>query len=140
MRGSFARKGRDMNMSEAKKRILVIGDDEYLIKMLTYLFMSRGVEVEGADCGISAFERLKIWRPDLITVDLMMPGMNGFEFCEKVKSDGEFKDIPVIAISVMAEYPNRENLLELGACDYVQKPFKTSVLIEKIENILKLNP
>ena len=127
-------------MPETKKRILVIDDDEYLIKMLTYLFMSRGVEVESADCGISAFERLKIWRPHLITVDLMMPGMNGFEFCEKVKSDGEFKDIPVIAISVMAEHPNKEKLLELGACDYVQKPFKTSLLIEKIENVLKLNP
>jgi DNA-binding response OmpR family regulator len=98
--------------------------------------MSRGLKVETAINGIEAFDEIKKKRPDIIILDLMMPGMDGFEFCEKIKADSQYKDIPVIVVSALPSSSNRTRLLSMGAADYIQKPFDSSELVNRIEEVL----
>lgn len=123
-------------MSINEKLALVVENEQVMGRMLSYLFMSRGLKVETAINGIEAFEEIKKKRPDIIILDLMMPGMDGFEFCEKIKADSQYKDIPVIVVSALPSSSNRTRLLSMGAADYIQKPFDSSELVNRIEEVL----
>ena len=114
-----------------EKVILIIDDDEKLSKMLGFLFTAKGFKVEYAKSGGDAFEALNRMRPNVIILDIMMPGMDGFEVCKKFKEKEEIKDIPVIMLSALPSAQNREKSLELGAYSYFEKPFKSMDLVAK---------
>ncbi|MDH3974352.1 MAG: response regulator [Deltaproteobacteria bacterium] len=119
-----------------EKLALVVENEQVMGRMLSYLFMSRGLKVTTAINGIEAFEKIEQKRPDIIILDLMMPGMDGFEFCEKIKKDPKHGDIPVVIVSALPSSSNRTKLLSMGAVEYIQKPFDSSELVNKIEEIL----
>jgi len=120
-----------------KKRILLIEDEEdiaALLKLQADLFgFKLHVEVDGVN-GFRAVERE---RPDLVILDVMLPGQNGLDVCRKIKSHNELKSIPVIMLTAKADELDVVLGLELGADDYVTKPFSPKVLFSRIKAILR---
>lgn len=120
-----------------QKRILLIEDEEdiaTLLKLQAELFGYKlHVEVDGVN-GYRAVEREK---PDLVILDVMLPGQNGFDVCRKIKSHAELKNIPVVMLSAKGEELDIILGLELGADDYISKPFSPKVLFSRIKAILR---
>ncbi|MDT8316619.1 MAG: response regulator [bacterium] len=119
-------------MGENKERhILFVDDDGHLAKMMTFLFMANGFNLETAKNGLDALEVLKRIKPEAIILDVMMPLMNGFECLKQIKENKALKDIPVIVLSALPSVDNQKKALSLGAYDYIVKPFRSSELIKK---------
>lgn len=120
-----------------KKRLLLIEDEEdiaSLIKLQAELYgYKMHVEVDGVN-GFRAIEREK---PDLVILDIMLPGQNGFDVCRKMKGLPDLKNIPVIILSAKGEELDVVLGLELGADDYVPKPFSPKVLFSRIKAVLR---
>jgi two-component system, OmpR family, alkaline phosphatase synthesis response regulator PhoP len=120
-----------------KKRILLIEDEEdiaSLIKLHAELSNYKlHVEVDGIN-GLRAVEREK---PDLVILDIMLPGQNGLDVCRKIKSNPELRNIPVVILSAKGEELDVILGLELGADDYVPKPFSPKVLFSRIKAVLR---
>lgn len=121
------------------KTIFIIDDNEKIIKMLTFLFETKGFLIETAKDGMEALEKLEIINPGVIIVDMMMPRMNGMEFCEIINKKGTIKSLPVIVLSFISAFEIKEKLLTLGICDYVEKPFTSRELLNKVAAALHLN-
>ena len=123
------------------KTLLIIDDDEKTQKMMNYLFMCKGFKVEVAASGIQGLDILNNIKPDAIILDLMMPKMNGFEFCKQVKENNLLKEIPVIALSASPIKDYKERILSLGACDFFLKPFKSAELVARTIEVIDIpNP
>ena len=122
-----------------EKIVLIIDDDEKLSKMLAFLFMAKGFKVESANSGPAAFKVLERVKPSIVILDIMMPEMDGFEVCEKVKDDPILKDIPVIILSALSSEQNREKSISLGAYAYFEKPFKSTELVSKAVEAIEDN-
>lgn len=120
-----------------KKRILLIEDEEdisALIKLQAELFGYKlHVEVDG----INGFRAVERERPDLVILDVMLPGQNGFDVCRKIKNHPDLKNIPVIMLTAKAEELDIVLGLEIGADDYVSKPFSPKVLFSRIKAVLR---
>jgi two-component system, OmpR family, alkaline phosphatase synthesis response regulator PhoP len=120
-----------------KQRILLVEDEEdiaALIKLQADLSGYRlHVEVDGIN-GYYAIEREK---PDLVILDIMLPGMNGLDICRKMKNDQDLKNIPIIMVSAKSEELDVILGLELGADDYVGKPFSPKVLFSRVKAVLR---
>lgn len=121
----------------SKSRLLLIEDEEdiaSLIKLQAELYgYSIHVEVDG----LNGFLAVKREKPDLIILDIMLPGKNGFDVCRKIKSDPELKSIPVIILSAKGDEIDLVLGLELGADDYVTKPFSPKVLFSRVKAVLR---
>ena len=115
-----------------KKNVLIVDDDKHLVKLLTFLFVGNGFKVKSAENGLVGIELLERNIPDVIILDLMMPGMDGYEFLTQIKKDYKLRDIKVIVLSALTESAARKKVLSLGAYDYFEKPFKSSVLVKKV--------
>ena len=122
-----------------EKIVLIVDDDEKLSKMLAFLFMAKGFKVESANSGPAAFEVLERIKPSIVILDIMMPVMDGFEVCEKVKGDPILKDIPVIILSALSSEQNREKSVSLGAYAYFEKPFKSAELVSRAVEAIEDN-
>lgn len=120
-----------------KNRILLIEDEEdiaALIKLQAELCgFKLHVEVDGIN-GLSAIEREK---PDLVILDVMLPGQNGYDVCRKVKNNAKLRHIPIIILSAKHEELDTLLGLELGADDYITKPFSVRILMSKVKAILR---
>ena len=124
-------------MTQAKKTALIVEDSAALAKMLSFLFMSRGIEVKTAVNGINALEKIRESPPDIIITDLMMPEMDGFELCKTLKNNDELKHIPLIVVTAVSTEKGKGDMLALGADDYIQKPFESADLVAAAERALK---
>lgn len=135
---------RDINKKDCSmldKTLLIIDDDEKTQRMMSYLFMSKGFNVEVAASGTQGLDILNNIKTDVIILDLMMPEMNGFEFCKQVKENNLLKEIPVIALSACPVNDHEEQILSLGACDFFPKPFDFAKIVARtIEVIETTNP
>ena len=119
------------------EKILAIDDEEDILNLIRDILSAEGFEVEtslSAEYGITLLER---YSPDLILLDLMMPGMDGWEFLRIIKSDDRFKDIPVILLTCRGELRDKILGLESGASDYITKPFTPDGLIQRIRTLLR---
>ncbi len=119
-----------------EKTVLFVDDDEYLLKMVNYLFMSKGVKLEQAKSGVEGLEKLKTTRIDLIISDVSMPEMDGIEFCKKVKNDSLQSKIPVIVLSALPMPEYRKEMLAIGIEDFFEKPFSPKNLVERVLDLL----
>lgn len=125
-------------MRVMKAKILIV-DDSPEIRVLLARFLSKaGYDITEAQNGEEALVRLRESMPDLILLDIIMPDIDGFEVCEKIKTDPEFKDIPVIFLSARSEAADKIKGLAIGGADYVTKPFDRGEVVARIENHLKL--
>lgn len=119
----------------AKK--ILIADDEEDIKMVVKLFLeSKGYETVTAFDGLDTIDRVKEEMPDLILLDIMMPIIDGFEVCKRLKADPELTDIPIVMLSAASQSESRQRGLDAGAVDYIVKPFEPALLESVIQDVL----
>jgi len=122
-------------MTADRKKIFAVDDNpENLLALKNTLKESYSVFPNVS--AQNMFELLKHVRPDLILLDVEMPGMNGYEAIKKLKSDAQYRDIPVIFLTSMNDEQSEKEGLQLGAADYIHKPFVTPVLLERIKTQL----
>ncbi len=118
-------------------KILVVDDDKQATALIGKLLSLDGHQATEVNDSTKAVETAIATRPDLILLDLMMPGLNGFELCEIFREHAEFSDIPVIIVSAMEDPISKEHAFKSGAKDYVTKPFLPSDLSARVSGILK---
>ncbi len=121
----------------SKTRILIVEDDTDILHLLSYNVQSAGFDIVTAMDGNAALAMVKQHSPDLIILDLMIPGIDGFEVCKELKRNPETRNMPVIMLTAKGEEVDRIVGLELGADDYVVKPFSPRELILRIRAILR---
>jgi two-component system sensor histidine kinase/response regulator len=118
--------------------ILIVDDQPTNLKMLFSFLQESGFKVLMAQSGESAITKLDKVAPDLILLDVMLPGLDGFETCQRLKASAETKDIPVIFMTTLSESLDKIKGLKVGAVDYITKPFQQEEVLARIENQLKL--
>ncbi|MEY4071125.1 MAG: hypothetical protein RL721_1739 [Candidatus Eisenbacteria bacterium] len=120
----------------AKGRILVVDDEIYIVHILDFSLGMEGYEVVTALDGEQALEKAHTEKPDLIVLDIMMPKLDGYETCKRLKADAATKDVPVILLSAKGRNIDQKVGFEVGADDYITKPFSPKKLVERINSIL----
>lgn len=121
----------------ARMSVLIVEDETDILQLLKYNVEVAGFEVSTAQDGYEALSLAKRQLPDLILLDLMIPGLDGFEVCRELKRTAETKSIPIIILTAKGEEVDRVVGLELGADDYVVKPFSPRELILRIRAVLR---
>lgn len=119
-------------------KILIVDDEPTNVKILTVCFQKEGFQVVSATNGAEGFALARTEHPDLILLDIMMPGENGFETCAKLKDDHATMDTPVIFLSAMDDVKNKIEGLSIGAVDYITKPFDRREVIARARLHIKL--
>ena len=117
--------------------ILVIDDERDLIELVRYNLDKEGYDVLAASDGTSGLEIATKHKPDLVVLDLMMPGMDGLEICQRMRADDRTRRIPVIMLTAKAGETDRIVGLEMGADDYVTKPFSPRELVARVKAVLR---
>jgi two-component system alkaline phosphatase synthesis response regulator PhoP len=124
----------------AKESLLVVEDEESILELLDYNLSKEGYDVSGVTSGEAALEAARTKSPGLILLDLMLPGVDGFDVCRILKSDPKTKHIPIVMLTAKGEEADIVAGLELGADDYVTKPFSPKVLVARIRALLRRAP
>lgn len=120
----------------SKGKILVVDDEVYIVHILDFSLGMEGYEVVTALDGEQALGKVKAEDPDLIVLDIMMPKLDGYETCKMLKSDPQTKHIPVILLSAKGRNVDQKMGFQVGADDYITKPFSPKKLVERINLIL----
>ena len=120
-----------------KKRILLIEDEEDIAALIKLQAEASGYKMHVEVDGINGYRAVEREKPDLVLLDIMLPGQNGFDVCSKIKSSAELRNIPVIILTAKSEELDMVLGLELGADDYVAKPFSPKVLFSRIKAVLR---
>ena len=120
-----------------QKKLLVVDDEPNNLRVIGQILRDR-YELIFATSGEEAIELAAQDLPDLILLDIMMPGMNGYEVCEKLKADPSTKEIPVIFVTAMSEVEDEARGFDAGAVDYIQKPVSAPILMRRVETHLSL--
>ncbi len=120
------------------KKVLVIDDERALAELLQVNLELEGFLVAKAHSGIEGLNKLPTEKPDIIMLDVRMPGLDGFEICRRLKADPATKPIPVIMVSAFAQQTDIQKGLDAGAADYVKKPFDVVKVVELIKKTLNI--
>ncbi|MFH1347571.1 MAG: response regulator [Candidatus Margulisiibacteriota bacterium] len=118
------------------KKVLIIEDYPATTEMMANILRTEGLEVITAPDGPSGLEKARRGKPDLILLDIMMPEMSGFDVCRKLKDDKKTSEIPVIIVSVRAAQDSINKGKQLGASEYIPKPFDPFKLIDIVKKYL----
>jgi two-component system KDP operon response regulator KdpE len=120
-----------------KPRILVVDDEPQLTRVLRTGLTARGYEVRVASDGLTGLETFGDWHPDLVITDLAMPNMNGLELCRRLR---DFSEVPIVVLSAKGEEKTKVEALDIGADDYVTKPFGMDELLARVRAALRRAP
>ncbi len=120
------------------RKILIVDDEVYILHILDFSLGAEGYEVITAADGEEALAKARGEKPDLVVLDVMMPKVDGFEACRRLKNDPETRELPVILLTAKGREVDRKMGIEVGADDYMVKPFSPSKLIQKIESFLNV--
>jgi two-component system phosphate regulon response regulator PhoB len=121
----------------AKEKILVVDDEEDILELIQYNLTREGYQVIGAVSGEEALEKARSKSFDLIVLDLMLPGIDGLEVAKSLKSEEKTKQVPIVMLTAKGEEADIVTGLELGADDYVTKPFSPRILVARIRAALR---
>ena len=124
-------------MSQKKPTILVADDDPQILTMLGIRLSKRGYQVLEAADGLQTLEKAREHNPDLVLLDVMMPGKNGWEVAKELRSDDELKTVGIVMLTAIGERVNEMTSPLYGADDYVDKPFDFEALEKKIKKVLE---
>lgn len=126
---------------ETGPRVVYIEDDQEMIDLVVLILTRRGFRVKGANGGRNGLELVFKEVPDLILLDLMMPGLDGWEVYQQIKANEETKNIPVIVITAKAQPIDRVLGLHIAKVDdYIAKPFRPQELIDSVDKVLSRKP
>jgi two-component system alkaline phosphatase synthesis response regulator PhoP len=120
-----------------RERILVVDDEEDLLELVNYNLSREGFRVECVATGEAALAAARKNLPDLIVLDLLLPSVDGLEICRRLKADEKTRHIPIIMLTAKSEESDMVTGLELGADDYMTKPFSPRVLLARVRAILR---
>ena len=119
------------------KKIMIVDDEESLIQLLTAILESANYEVVSASNGEECLDKLKTYKPDLILLDMMMPGMSGREVCEKIRGDPKTKGLKVAFLTVARfSETGKVVLKKMGVLDYITKPFDNDDLLRRVKKMV----
>ncbi len=118
------------------QRVLVVDDEEHILTVTAFRLEKQGYEVLTASDGMVALAMIQEQKPDLVLLDLRLPGMNGAEVCKRVKEDEALKHIPIILFSASESYRIAEMRSEVSADDFIVKPFSRDELLGKVQKLL----
>jgi phosphate regulon transcriptional regulator PhoB len=121
----------------AQKKILVVDDEKDIVELISYNLEQEGFAVIKAYDGQMAWERVKTAKLDLVVLDLMIPGIHGLEVCKLIRRDAATETLPIIMLTAKSDQVDKILGLELGADDYVTKPFNIRELIARIRAVLR---
>ena len=121
----------------SKEKILIIEDEKDIVKMLDYNLKKEGFRALSANNGEDGLDMARKENPDLVLLDLMLPEMDGLDVCKAIKNDTKTAHIPIIILTAKAQEADKVVGLELGADDYVTKPFSPRELIARIKAVLR---
>jgi DNA-binding response OmpR family regulator len=110
-------------MAAARARVLLVEDEADIRELIRYSLAQAGLEVEEASDGAEALDKLHAFAPDLVVLDLMLPGMPGLEVCQRLRSRADTARLPIMVVSAKSSAPDKALGLAMGADDYVAKPF-----------------
>jgi diguanylate cyclase (GGDEF)-like protein len=119
------------------QKILVVDDEEHIRKIVKFQLEKAGYAVETAEDGVEALKAIEGSPPDLVLLDLMMPNMDGYEVCKRLKSNYQTNHIPIIMVTAKANLENKLQGFEDGANDYIAKPFAITELLVRVRNVLQ---
>ncbi|UZQ54746.1 response regulator [Trichothermofontia sichuanensis B231] len=117
--------------------VLVVEDSVPQREMITELLKNSGLKVYVASDGVEALEQIQAQRPDLVVLDIVMPRMNGYEVCRRLKADTKTQDIPVVMCSSKGEEFDRYWGMRQGADAYIAKPFQPTELVGTVKQLLR---
>ena len=119
------------------KKIMVVDDEKSLIELVTAVLEQEGYEIITAMNGEEALERLKTDKPNLILLDMMMPGMSGREVCERIRKDPKTKDLKIAFLTVAKfSETGRDVLKKMKVLDYITKPFDNADLVKRVKKMV----
>jgi two-component system alkaline phosphatase synthesis response regulator PhoP len=121
----------------AAEHILVVEDEEDILELVSYNLTKAGYRVTSVTSGEDAIKSARSKQPDLVLLDLMLPGVDGLEVCNTLKRDHRTANIPVVMLTARGEEADIVSGLELGADDYITKPFSPRVLLARIKAVLR---
>jgi diguanylate cyclase (GGDEF)-like protein len=119
-----------------KKKILIIDDTEMMVKLTTDILREKGYEVVSASNGVDGIKMVMSEKPDLVLLDVVMPGIDGFEVCKLLRKDESNNLMPIIMLTAQGNEEDKLAGLELGADDYITKPFNPRELVSRVKNTL----
>jgi two-component system, OmpR family, alkaline phosphatase synthesis response regulator PhoP len=125
------------------KKLLIADDNPHnleLLKDVLERFRANGLEILTATDGEETYAAIQKEKPDLVLLDVMMPGMDGYQICEKLKADPKTKDIYVIMVTAQAEVEARRKAAGAGVDEYITKPFDIRLVRSRVQTILNLKP
>jgi len=121
----------------SRKKILAVDDEEHILDLIEYNLLAGGYDVLKAETGEDALEIIKAERPDMVLLDYMLPGIDGIEVLKAIRTDSKYKKLPVIMLTAKSDEFSKVIGLELGADDYLTKPFGVHELVARIKAVLR---
>ncbi len=131
------RTSRRAERATCMKRILIIEDDRDIVELVRYNLANEGFQVQAAFDGTSGLNTLKKTPPDLLLLDLMLPKVSGLDICREVRRDDSLNRLPILMLTARGEEADRVVGLEMGADDYVTKPFSPRELLARVKALLR---
>ncbi len=119
--------------------ILIVDDEQSIVVPLSFLMEQKGYNVITASSGEEAVDKISKFRPDLILLDIIHPGLDGFEICQIVRENPEWKDTRIILVTTMVRDVDIAKGLAFGADAYITKPFSNSEIMKQVKELLKCN-
>src|SRR5215472_5738747 len=133
-RASYDEEKRESSMPIKKQRILAVDDDPQLLRLVTKNLQLEGYDVEAASDGQQAVDQIESTKFDLVILDVMMPKLDGFTVCERVR---EFSNVPIIIVTALGQDNDKIRGLDLGADDYLTKPFSVAELLARVRAVMR---
>lgn len=121
----------------SNNHVLVVEDDEDILNMVVYNLINSGFSAKGVSTGEAALREVSVSVPSLVVLDLMLPGVDGLEVCRELRSCPETGEIPIVMLTAKCQEEDIVRGLELGADDYITKPFSPRVLLARIQAVLR---
>jgi len=118
-------------------KILIVDDEQDIVELIAYNLEKEGFSTIKAYDGVSVFNVITTKKPDLLILDLMLPGMNGLDICKKIRANPATADLPIIMLTAKGDELDKIIGLEIGADDYITKPFSVKELVARVRTILR---
>ena len=119
------------------KKILVIEDDPAISRLVDYSLKHEGYDVTTASNGLEGIRKAHYEAPDLVILDVMLPGMDGFEICHQLKSESDTQKLPILMFSAKAQEVDKDTGRKVGADDYLPKPAAPADIVNRVEKLLQ---
>jgi len=120
-----------------KKRVLLIEDDPSAVRLVSYTLEQEGYEVLTAMNGLEGLNKVREEAPDLLVLDVMLPGLDGFEVCRRLRADEKTAGLPVLMLSAKEQEIDKTTGIKVGADDYLAKPADPSEIVARVESLLR---